>query len=58
MIYGIYGIIRLVGGSYLIVITGRARVGDILGHTIWKVTKTEVLPYQKSLLNLTESQVW
>ncbi|XP_076813985.1 phosphatidylinositol-3-phosphatase SAC1-like [Clavelina lepadiformis] len=55
-IYGIFGIIQLVGGSYLIVITERVRVGDILGHTIWKVTKTEILPYRRSLLNLNEAQ--
>uniref|UniRef100_F6YM78 Phosphatidylinositol-3-phosphatase SAC1 n=2 Tax=Ciona intestinalis TaxID=7719 RepID=F6YM78_CIOIN len=55
-IHAIFGVINLVGGPHLIVVTGRSRVGDIAGHTIWKVTETEVLPYRKSLLNLNEAQ--
>ena len=56
-IHGIVGIIRLVAGPYLIVITKRQKVGSILGEDIWKVTGTEVLSYKRSLTHLTEKQV-
>jgi len=56
-IYGIVGIIRLVAGPYLVVITNRAKVGEINGKAIWKVAKTEILPYKRTTLHLTETQV-
>ncbi|XP_035829219.1 phosphatidylinositol-3-phosphatase SAC1 isoform X2 [Aplysia californica] len=56
-IYGIVGIIRLVAGPYLMVITKREKVGSILGSDIWKVTGTEVLSYKRSFTHLTEKQV-
>uniref|UniRef100_H2YC96 Phosphatidylinositol-3-phosphatase SAC1 n=1 Tax=Ciona savignyi TaxID=51511 RepID=H2YC96_CIOSA len=55
-IHAIFGVVNLTGGPHLIVVTGRTRVGDIAGHTIWKVTETEIFPYRKSILNLNESQ--
>lgn len=56
LIYGIFGIIRLLSGPYLIVVTERARVGDLLGHTVYKVTATEVIPYKKTTMHLNETQ--
>ncbi|KAH9509478.1 Phosphatidylinositide phosphatase SAC1 [Bulinus truncatus] len=56
-IYGIVGIIRLVAGPYLIVITEREKVGQILNNAVWKVTKTEVLCYKRSLTHLNERQI-
>ncbi|XP_033754247.1 phosphatidylinositide phosphatase SAC1-like [Pecten maximus] len=56
-IYGIFGVIRLTAGPYLIVITGREKVGEIGGHTIWRVTDTSMYSYQKTMLHLTEKQV-
>ncbi|BFZ13223.1 hypothetical protein BsWGS_16262 [Bradybaena similaris] len=55
-IYGIVGIIKLVAGPYLIVITQRKKVGEISGNIIWNVAKTEVLSYKRSLTHLTERQ--
>ena len=58
VIWGIFGIIRLTAGPYLIVITKKEKVGEICGHTIWKVTDTEMLSYKRTTLHLTEKQVW
>ena len=44
-------------GPYLIVITRRTKVGEVNGHTIWKVTGTDVLPYKRTNYHLTEQQV-
>ncbi|XP_056015741.1 phosphatidylinositol-3-phosphatase SAC1-like isoform X1 [Ostrea edulis] len=55
-IYGIFGIIRLIAGPYLIVITKREKIGDVDGHTVWKVIDTEVLSFKRTLLHLTEQQ--
>jgi hypothetical protein len=38
---GIFGIIRMPAGLFLIVITKTKRVGDILQNTIWRVEATE-----------------
>nr|KAI8763601.1 phosphatidylinositide phosphatase SAC1-like; partial [Biomphalaria glabrata] len=56
-IYGIIGIIRLVAGPYLIVVTEREKVGHILNNVVWKVTKTELLCYKRSLTHLNERQI-
>lgn len=44
-------------GPYLIVITKREKIGEIDGHTVWKVVSTEVLSFKRTLLHLTEQQV-
>ena len=44
-------------GPYLIVITEKSKVGEISGHTVWKVEGTEVLSYKRTMLHLTEQQV-
>ncbi|KAM8967639.1 phosphatidylinositol-3-phosphatase SAC1 [Pelodytes ibericus] len=56
-IYGILGTIRLVAGMYLIVITQKKKVGDLLQHSIWKVTDFEIISYKKTMLHLTDSQL-
>ncbi|GFO16307.1 phosphatidylinositide phosphatase sac1 [Plakobranchus ocellatus] len=56
-IYGLMGILRLVAGPYLIVVTQRQNVGTIAGQPIWKVVKTEVISYKRTLTHLTERQV-
>jgi len=44
-------------GPYLIVITRRDRVGEIDQKTVWRVTGTEMISYQRTMLHLTEQQV-
>lgn len=46
-IYGIIGVIRLLAGPYLIVITGRRLVGKINGEDIYRVTSTKLIPFQR-----------
>ncbi|XVE87533.1 hypothetical protein DITRI_Ditri18aG0125400 [Diplodiscus trichospermus] len=50
-IFGVVGILKLVAGSYLIVITDRECVGSYLGHPIFKVISLKVLPCDHSLKN-------
>jgi hypothetical protein len=50
-VYGILGIIRLLAGPYLIVVTGRKRVGRLLGCDVWRVTSTKILPFVKGRLH-------
>jgi phosphatidylinositol 4-phosphatase len=56
-IHGIIGIIHLISGPYLIVITAKIRVGDINGHTIYKVQGTDMIPYARNMSHLNEYQV-
>eukprot|EP00026_Physarum_polycephalum_P003796 Phypoly_transcript_03810.p1 GENE.Phypoly_transcript_03810~~Phypoly_transcript_03810.p1 ORF type:complete len:581 (+),score=100.19 Phypoly_transcript_03810:559-2301(+) len=46
-IYGILGIIKLLTGPYLIVITGRRLVGRINGADIWTITTTKLISFQR-----------
>lgn len=56
-IVGVLGTIKLISGNYLVVVTGRKKVGTINGQSIWMVTSTEVLSYTKTYLHLNEKQV-
>ncbi|XWS45639.1 hypothetical protein CRYUN_Cryun15aG0153800 [Craigia yunnanensis] len=55
-IFGVVGMLKLVAGSYLIVITGRECVGSYLGHPIFKVISLKVLPCDHSVKNSPEEQ--
>ena len=57
VIFGVIGTIKLIAGNYLVVVTGRKKIGTINGQTIWTVTNTEVLSYTKTNLHLNEKQV-
>uniref|UniRef100_A0AAR2LR20 SAC domain-containing protein n=1 Tax=Pygocentrus nattereri TaxID=42514 RepID=A0AAR2LR20_PYGNA len=56
-IYGIMGTVRLVAGMYLIVITKKRKVGDLLGHVVWKAVEFDVISYKKTVLHLTDNQM-
>lgn len=56
-IWGLVGTIRLLACRYLIVITDAQMCGTIAGHTIYRISSTEVIPYTRSSLHLTEKQV-
>uniref|UniRef100_A0A674B0Q4 SAC1 like phosphatidylinositide phosphatase b n=1 Tax=Salmo trutta TaxID=8032 RepID=A0A674B0Q4_SALTR len=56
-ICGIMGTIRLVAGTYLIVITKKKKVGDLLGHAVWKAMDFDVISYKKTVLHLTDNQM-
>uniref|UniRef100_A0AAZ3S139 SAC domain-containing protein n=1 Tax=Oncorhynchus tshawytscha TaxID=74940 RepID=A0AAZ3S139_ONCTS len=56
-ICGIMGTIRLVAGTYLIVVTKKKKVGDLLGHAVWKAMDFDVISYKKTVLHLTDNQM-
>ncbi|XP_020660232.1 phosphatidylinositol-3-phosphatase SAC1 [Pogona vitticeps] len=56
-IYGILGTIRLVAGSYLIVITKKKKIGEFFNHVVWKATDFDILSYKKTMLHLTDIQL-
>ncbi|XP_038832631.1 phosphatidylinositol-3-phosphatase SAC1-B isoform X2 [Salvelinus namaycush] len=51
------GTIRLVAGTYLIIITKKKKVGDLLGHAVWKAMDFDVISYKKTVLHLTDNQM-
>lgn len=55
-IYGVLGVIQLLAGPYLIVVTGRKLVGKIAGHKIWKVESAELHSFPRTLTHLSEKQ--
>ncbi|XP_046842315.1 phosphatidylinositol-3-phosphatase SAC1-like isoform X2 [Xenia sp. Carnegie-2017] len=55
-IFGIIGVINLIAGSYLVVITKRKFVGIINSHEIWKVQATEVIAFPRTQHHLSEKQ--
>jgi len=56
IIYGIFGIVHLIAGPHLLVITKRSSTGTINGEDIWRVEQTQILPFAKTALHLTEAQ--
>ncbi|XP_021753551.1 phosphoinositide phosphatase SAC7-like isoform X2 [Chenopodium quinoa] len=48
-IYGVMGMLKLLAGLYLFVITERECVGSYLGHPIYKVSSMKILPCDHSL---------
>ncbi|XP_075238131.1 phosphatidylinositol-3-phosphatase SAC1 [Lycorma delicatula] len=56
-VYGVLGVIRLIAGPYLVVITGRTKIGSINSQEIWKLDSTELICYPRTLTHLTESQI-
>ncbi|KAL5557407.1 hypothetical protein UlMin_039643 [Ulmus minor] len=50
-IFGVVGVLKLLTGSYLIVITDRESVGSYLGHPIYKILSMKVFPCDHSVKN-------
>uniref|UniRef100_A0A5B6YM38 Putative phosphoinositide phosphatase SAC6-like n=1 Tax=Davidia involucrata TaxID=16924 RepID=A0A5B6YM38_DAVIN len=48
-IFGVVGMLKLLAGSYLLVITERECVGSYLGHPIFKVSSLKVFPCDHAL---------
>ncbi|ROT62709.1 phosphatidylinositol-3-phosphatase SAC1 [Penaeus vannamei] len=55
-VYGLVGVIHLIAGPYLILITKRIKVGTLNKQTIWRLADTEIVPYARSLVSLTAEQ--
>ncbi|XP_002163746.2 phosphatidylinositol-3-phosphatase SAC1 [Hydra vulgaris] len=56
-IYGILGILQLIAGPYLVVVSKRKVVGLINGEEIWQMKEADLIPFPKSTTHLTESQI-
>ncbi|TKS81552.1 Phosphatidylinositide phosphatase SAC1-A [Collichthys lucidus] len=56
-ICGLIGTIRLVAGMYLVIITKKKKVGDLLGHAVWKALDFDIISYKKTVLHLTDNQM-
>merc|ERR1719450_1432890 len=56
-IYGILGILHLVAGPYLVVVTKRKLVGVLFGDEIWQMKEADIIPFPKGEMHLTETQV-
>ncbi|CAN4078597.1 unnamed protein product [Withania somnifera] len=55
-IFGVIGILKLLVGSYVLVITDRECVGSYFGHPIFKVSSMKFFPCNHSLKNSTAEQ--
>lgn len=55
-IYGIVGIVHLISGPHIILLTKRLKVGTINKQTIWRLLETDIIPYARSLASLTDEQ--
>ncbi|CAN8278759.1 unnamed protein product [Cochlearia groenlandica] len=55
-IFGVVGMLKLLAGSYLVVVTESERIGSFLGHPIFRITSLKVLPCDHSLKNSPEEQ--
>ncbi|KAK7411814.1 hypothetical protein VNO78_03255 [Psophocarpus tetragonolobus] len=55
--YGIAGFIKFLGPYYMLLITKRRQIGAICGHTVYAVSKSEMIPLQNSFVhsNVTDS---
>ena len=56
-IAGILGIIPLVSGPYLVVVTRKARLGALQGGEVWRVVETEIISYARAEHHLTPTQL-
>jgi len=56
-IAGLIGIITLISGPYLVVVTRKARIGEVCGGDIWRVVETEIISYARAEHHLTPSQL-
>ena len=56
-IAGILGIIPLVSGPYLVVVTRKARLGAEQGGEVWRVVETEIISYARAEHHLTPTQL-
>lgn len=44
-------------GPYLILVTKKKYIGDLDGHAVYEVAGTELIPFSKTNIHLSESQV-
>ena len=52
-IAGLLGVISLLSGPYLVVVTRKVRMGVLLGSEVWRVAETEIISYARPEHHLT-----
>lgn len=57
LVFGIMGTISLIAGPYLILVTAVTKMGEVSGHSVWRIDRTELVPHTKTTRHLTEDQV-
>ncbi|KAF2361297.1 SAC domain [Trinorchestia longiramus] len=55
-VYGVLGMIHLISGPYLILVSSRSKVGTLHRQTIWKLEAVDVVPFSRSTTSLTAEQ--
>lgn len=55
-VYGLVGVLHLIAGPYLILITRRSKVGTLNKQAVWRLDDTEFVPYARSTTFLTSEQ--
>ncbi|KAL1288769.1 hypothetical protein HN51_057239 [Arachis hypogaea] len=55
-IFGVIGMLKILAGSYLLVITGRECVGTHMGHPIYKISSMKVFACDQTLNNTPAEQ--
>lgn len=56
LIYGILGVMKLISGPYLIIISSKSKAGMINGEEIWKIDQLELLSYTRNDNHLNDQQ--
>ncbi|XP_024372044.1 phosphoinositide phosphatase SAC6 [Physcomitrium patens] len=56
IVFGLAGILRLVAGTYAVVITGRQSMGTYRGHSVYRVSSLRVLPCNNNLHRATPEE--
>jgi len=56
-IAGLLGMVSLISGPYLLVVTRKARLGQLCGGEVWRVVETEIISYARAEHHLTPSQL-
>ncbi|KAK3855727.1 hypothetical protein Pcinc_037892 [Petrolisthes cinctipes] len=55
-VYGLVGVLHLIAGPYLILITRRSKVGTLNKQAVWRLEDTEFVPYARTTTFLTPEQ--
>lgn len=55
--HGVLGAIHLISGYYLVIITKKHKVGQLIENDIYKLDEVKIIPYRESQKDLSESEI-
>ncbi|XP_023337807.1 phosphatidylinositide phosphatase SAC1 [Eurytemora carolleeae] len=55
--HGILGVINLISGPYLIIVTRKVRQGTVCGGEVWRILETEIISFSRAEHHLTPTQL-